>query len=140
MYSIYFKIMVLYLTPRRRRQVIKLVFLTLIFTSVTWWIISNSVLRSSDSEFFRFAEEADPKQFFQNGLEWLSRKKVKVKYEGEESVQQKSFPKPKTATGKFQLGLDKHFSVSLFQIHVKYFFLLNKIKCKIRYPFFNSLA
>lgn len=101
MYSIYFKIMFFYLTPRRRRQIVKLTFLTLIFTSVTWWIISNSVLKSSDTEFMKLVEESEPKQFIQSGLDWLSRKKVKVKSGDVDAlVQQKSIAKPKTATGK----------------------------------------
>lgn len=97
MYSIYFKIMLFYLTPRRRRQIVKLTFLTLIFTSVTWWIISNSVLKSSDTEFLKIVEQSEPKQFIQSGLDWISRKKVKVK-SGDVKVQQKSIARPKTAT------------------------------------------
>lgn len=102
MYNIYFKTMLFYLTPRRRRQIVKLTFLSLIFTSVTWWIISNSVLKSSETEYLKIIEQSEPKQFIQSGLDWLSKKKVKVKFEDvdEALMQQKSIARPKTATGK----------------------------------------
>lgn len=92
--------MFFYLTPRRRRQIVKLTFLTLIFTSVTWWIISHSVLKSTDTEFLKIVEQVEPKQFIKDGLEWFTRQKVKIKSEGvdETLVQQKSIAKPKTAT------------------------------------------
>lgn len=74
--------MILFVSPRRRRLVIKVLFICISFSFLTWWLISHSLITPSGNELYNIDEENIAKLLVDS------------------KTQERSFARPKVEEGK----------------------------------------